>query len=233
MGADHSADVHRVTAVRVGDAKLELHGARAVYWPQRRALLIADLHLGKADILRRAGIPAPRGSTQADLDRLNGLVSRCGASELWILGDVLHGAQRVAAWSERWLSFRASHAGLRVLALVGNHDRALSGAELGIEIVGEHADLGALRLAHMPESPSPWRGERTPLLCGHLHPCIRLRDLPRQFPAFWQHPGGLVLPAFTSLAGGHRLRLRHGESIHACVDGAVIRVWGTAPSAAP
>lgn len=229
MGADHSADVHRVAAVRVGDAELELHGERAVYWPQRRALLIADLHLGKADILRRAGIPTPRGSTQADLDRLGGLLDQCGASELWILGDVLHGAQRAAAWQDRWLSFRASRPDLRVLALVGNHDRALSGAELGIEIVGEHADLGALRLAHMPESS--WRAEQAPLLCGHLHPCIRLCDLPRQFPAFWQHPGGLVLPAFTSLAGGHRLRLRHGESIHACVDGAVIRVWGPAQPA--
>jgi uncharacterized protein len=32
-----------------------LAGARALYWPARQALLIADLHLGKADVFRRAG----------------------------------------------------------------------------------------------------------------------------------------------------------------------------------
>ncbi|RBD77516.1 phosphoesterase, partial [Xanthomonas oryzae pv. oryzae] len=34
---------------------VELLGERALYRPAHRALLIADLHLGKADVFRRAG----------------------------------------------------------------------------------------------------------------------------------------------------------------------------------
>jgi hypothetical protein len=49
-----------------------LVGARALYWPARRALLIADLHLGKADVFRRAGIALPSGGTGEDLQRLQG-----------------------------------------------------------------------------------------------------------------------------------------------------------------
>ncbi|MEE7547733.1 hypothetical protein HF319_12415, partial [Xanthomonas sp. Kuri4-1] len=42
---------------------VELLGDRALYRPARRALLIADLHLGKADVFRRAGIGLPAGGT--------------------------------------------------------------------------------------------------------------------------------------------------------------------------
>lgn len=38
---------------------LHLLGARALYWPTRSAMLIADLHLGKADLFRRAASACP------------------------------------------------------------------------------------------------------------------------------------------------------------------------------
>ena len=43
--------------------RLQLHADRALYWPARGRLLIADLHLGKGDVFRRAGIAVPRGGT--------------------------------------------------------------------------------------------------------------------------------------------------------------------------
>ena len=48
--------------LRAGES-LVLLGERALYWPTRQALLIADLHLGKADVFRRAGIALPSGGT--------------------------------------------------------------------------------------------------------------------------------------------------------------------------
>ncbi|MGP4763297.1 hypothetical protein ACTXP8_26265, partial [Klebsiella pneumoniae] len=68
-----------------------LVGARAMYWPARQALLIADLHLGKSHVFRRAGIAVPSGATRGDLDRLADAVARTAARELWIVGDLLHG----------------------------------------------------------------------------------------------------------------------------------------------
>ncbi|RBC79810.1 phosphoesterase, partial [Xanthomonas oryzae pv. oryzae] len=76
---------------------VELLGERALYRPAHRALLIADLHLGKADVFRRAGIGLPAGGTAHDLERLDALLAHRDVQALWILGDLLHGPAPRAA----------------------------------------------------------------------------------------------------------------------------------------
>ena len=60
----------------LGGESVLLLGARALYRPASQALLIADLHLGKGDAFRRAGIGLPRGGTLHDLERLDALLAR-------------------------------------------------------------------------------------------------------------------------------------------------------------
>lgn len=120
---------------------VELLGERALYRPAHRALLIADLHLGKADVFRRAGIGLPAGGTAHDLERLDALLAHRDVQALWILGDLLHGPAPRAAWHRRWSAWREQHCALRVIAIRGNHDRALAGADLHIEAAGEQVKM--------------------------------------------------------------------------------------------
>ena len=46
-----------VLPVELASERLELLGERAVWWPARRTMLLADAHLGKAGHFRKAGIP--------------------------------------------------------------------------------------------------------------------------------------------------------------------------------
>ena len=78
----------------IASEPMRLLADRALYWPARRRLLIADLHLGKGDILRAAGIAVPSGGTSHDLARLGVLLRATGASQLWVLGDFLHGPRQ-------------------------------------------------------------------------------------------------------------------------------------------
>ena len=82
---------------------MRLLGDRAMHWPARQRLLIADLHLGKADVFRQAGIGLPsrrhpcttcRGWTTCSPTRRH--------VELWILGDVLHGPALQSRWRDGW-----------------------------------------------------------------------------------------------------------------------------------
>src|SRR5690606_32115216 len=82
-----------VDLVISGEA-MRLFAGRALYWPARSRLLIADLHLGKGDILRASGIPVPSGGTGLDLARLGALLELTHAAQLWVLGDFLHGARQ-------------------------------------------------------------------------------------------------------------------------------------------
>ncbi|MCS4234642.1 ligase-associated DNA damage response endonuclease PdeM [Stenotrophomonas rhizophila] len=190
-----------------------LLGARALYWPARKALLIADLHLGKADVFRRAGIGLPSGGTGDDLQRLSVLLNQHAVASLWILGDVLHGVAHRSAWYRQWQGWRELHADVEIGALTGNHDRALPKADLGITLLGERLEAGPFLLRHDPE-PHP----SLHVLCGHIHPLAKLPGMQRRWPAFWLRERLSVLPAWSRFTAGVAPVLAPGEQLVACVE---------------
>lgn len=204
-------------AISLGGEAMRLLGDRALHWPARQRLLIADLHLGKADVFRHAGVGMPSGGTRHDLARLDALLAHTQASELWILGDVLHGPALPSRWREHWDEWRARHRRLRIVALVGNHDRALAKAGLELELVGPVVEEATLALRHEPE-PHP----SLHVLCGHVHPLAQLPGMRRRWPAFWLRERMTLLPAFSGFTAGVVPRLSPGERLVACVEGEAI-----------
>jgi len=200
---------------------VELHGDRALYWPRLQRLLIADLHLGKADVFRRAGIGLPRGGTTHDLQRLSSLIDTTRAQAVWILGDVLHGAAPEAAWRAPWETWRARHRGIHVAALSGNHDRALDRAGLDIELLGPAVDEAAFALRHEPHAHDVLH-----VICGHLHPVISVPGIRKRFPCFWSRHHTTVLPAFSEFTGGYLLAPLPDDRVVACVEGDAVLVLG-------
>ncbi len=194
-----------------------LLGARALYRPAARALLVADLHLGKGEAFRRAGIPLPSGGTLHDLARLDTLLHRYQADTLWVLGDLLHGPAPRAHWLAHWHAWRARHPALRIRVLRGNHDRALDADALGLDAMDTEVEDGPFLLRHAPDTHP-----RLHVLCGHVHPQAKLPGLRRRWPAFWLQPGLSVLPAFSAFTAGITPSLQTGGRLVACVDGDAI-----------
>jgi len=56
--------------------QLELLPEKAIFWPQHRILLLADLHLGKVNHFRRSGVAMPTNPNSENLDRFIGLIQR-------------------------------------------------------------------------------------------------------------------------------------------------------------
>src|SRR4051812_34061467 len=80
-----------------GDVTLEILGEpvvlmpeHALWLPQRRTLLVADAHFGKAATFRAGGIFVPRGTTVTTLARLDAALARTDAMRVVFLGDLLH-----------------------------------------------------------------------------------------------------------------------------------------------
>lgn len=207
--------------VEVAGERLELLADRALHWPTRRRLLVADLHLGKGDVFRRAGIALPRGGTSHDLERLARLVAATRAEELWVLGDLLHGPVHETAWQHAWRGWRAAHASLRVASLVGNHDRSLAASGMEIDLLGAAVDEGPFAFRHEPTAHASLH-----VMCGHLHPQVALPGLRRRLPAFWLRPGVTVLPAFSAFTGGVVVQPSAGERLAVCAEGSVTMVRG-------
>lgn len=185
----------------VREEKVILLPERALYWPARATLIVADLHWGKDASFRASGIPVPSGSLAADLERLDSALSHTGARRLLILGDLIHArtAQQSRAtfavirdWRQRW-------ANLWCTLVRGNHDRASGDppADLGVEVVDQLHE-GPFLFRHHPGI-----SEAAYTLAGHLHPGIKLsgRGDRVRLPCFHFSPGCGILPAFGSFTG--------------------------------
>lgn len=216
------------TALDLRGERLWLLPGRAAYWPARQTLLIADLHLGKGEILRRHGIPVPRGSTTADLDRIDRLLAATGSRRLLVLGDLVHGTGPArAAWRQRLADWRAARPGLALAVVAGNHDRHVDLAGLGFATLGPVHLEPPFLFSHAP-SPRP-PGDGLVRLCGHLHPVLATRDDAGRLrlPVFWLSDRTLVLPAFGALTGGHAVAPAPDDRLWAALD-QVVAPWPAA-----
>jgi len=202
----------------LGGEPVQVLADRALFWPRRQRLLVADVHLGKGNIFRAAGIAVPSGGTGRDLARLDRLLRHTGAGELWILGDFLHGARHLDV-EQAWRTLLAAHPQVEVAVVAGNHDRALQAVALGVALLPGDVVDGPFRFRHHPLDDHTEGGAH--VLCGHLHPVVRLPGLPRQYPAFLLANGQVVLPAFSAFTGGWRIDDPETQWI-ACAEGELL-----------
>ena len=215
--------------VVIAGESVQLLGGRALYRPLKSQLLIADLHLGKGDVFRRAGIALPRGGTSHDLARLGALIEASGARSVLVLGDVLHGPANDTHWRHSYEDWRARHAGVEIGALLGNHDRALTRAGLAITLHGTGVDDGPFALRH---DCDPVPGLH--VICGHLHPVVSLPGILRKrWPVFWLRRDITVLPAFSAFTGGFVIDVGEGERAGVCVEDGIAMIAGPDAGHAP
>ena len=155
-------------ALALAGEPMRLLADRALYWPARRRLLVADLHLGKADTFRAAGIALPSGGTALDLGRLATLARSTGATSAWILGDVLHGRSDLRAWRRAWHGFRVATPALE-LTLTDASDQPLARRvflpqELSApQALGPRAEWNGSFPVQVQELPQPVVGYRAQL----------------------------------------------------------------------
>jgi hypothetical protein len=186
----------------------------ALFWPTRKALLVADLHFEKASWFARFGQMLPPYDTDATLADLEALVAATGATELWCLGDSFHDSEGGRRLSERARErLGALTQALDWTWITGNHDLALEDAYSG-RIVDE-AEIDGLVLRHEADPSDPH-----PEVSGHYHPKLRIRirgqNVARR--CFVASETKLILPAFGALTGG--LDAAHPEIVRAAGPGA-------------
>lgn len=213
------------------EADIVLVPGRAAYLPASATLLVADLHLGKAAAFRSQGIPVPEGSSQKDLERLALLVAATRAKRLIVLGDLFHA--KSGCTDDVFAEFTAARGrfpATAVLLVAGNHDRSVGRLPpgIGIDSVLRTHDEPPFHFVHEPDTPLPEFGRDEPFtIAGHLHPTIalaspsgdRLTDR-----CFMAEPGLLVMPAFGSFTGGHRLTPTDRSRIWIARDDGVVDV---------
>jgi uncharacterized protein len=195
-GKDHTLAVAAITLI--------VDPAGALYWPDEKLLVIADLHLEKGSAFAARGVLLPPYDTATTLARLARLIERYAPGLVVALGDSFHDGGGPARMSDiSRVALKALQRGRDWLWIAGNHD-----PEIADNIGGRFAEilaLGALTFRHEP-SPRPCDGE----IAGHLHPLARVARRGRAVSrrCFASDGRRLVMPAFGAYAGGLNVRDR-------------------------
>ncbi len=208
--------------VIIRDEQLNLLPERAIYWPRHEAMIIADLHFGKAATFRAAGMPLPDGHLNADLARLTQAMQRTGAKKLWILGDFLHARRgRDSQTLDAIAHWRNTYNDWQIMLLRGNHDLSAGDppGEWSIICVDDPVICPPFVFRHDPQAHASGY-----VLGGHVHPMVGLHRAGTmlKLPCFWFSPGAAVLPPFGSFIDGTTIRPKTGDKLYVIADDTVI-----------
>lgn len=175
------------------DHRLEARPSGALFWPEKRLLVVSDLHLGKSErMARRGGALLPPYETRETLERLDGELEATGAQQVVCLGDSFDDAAALDGLDEPeriWLL--RMMAGREWVWITGNHDAG------PLDIAGSHRaewHIEGLVFRHIAQMGA--RGE----ISGHYHPKARLAG--RAWRCFAADGDRIILPAFGTYTGG-------------------------------
>lgn len=170
----------------------------ALIWPERRTLIVSDLHFEKGSAFAARGVPLPPYDTAATLDRLGAVLEQHQPERVISLGDGFHDQAAPRRVSEEALArIQKLTSAVDLTWITGNHDPApdpIWGGKIAADIV-----LGPLVFRH-EAATGPGTGE----VSGHFHPRarVKLRGKTASGRCFVTDGVRLMLPSFGAFTGG-------------------------------
>lgn len=203
--------------IEICGEKLQLLPEKVIYWKKVRALIVSDLHLGKAGHFRKHGIPVSRKVHFTDLSILHDLLISYKPLEVILLGDLFHSFKN-NEWDD-FMSFVKVFDHVKFTLVRGNHD-----------IMGEYPkELHMVDLLEREPFSFTHQREENKLynFSGHIHPGIRINGIAREgltLPCFYFSKNHGVLPAFGQFTGIKKIRPSKGDKIFGIVDDNVMEL---------
>jgi len=208
------------------DQDLLLLPQKAIYWQQEKALIVADVHMGKVGHFRKAGIAVPRDMEQDDLAVLSDLIDEHKPKKIIFLGDLFHSDLNTDwDWFVLW---RKHFPKLELILIRGNHDiihdRYYN--DLNVALYDELL-VGPFLMLHHPQNDDALDKAAGYVFCGHIHPGVSLSGKARQhitLPCFAFGSRQAILPSFGKFTGRVAIRSQKTDRIFAVAPNKVIAI---------
>ena len=199
---------------------------KAIYWEEEKALIVADLHIGKVGHFRKSGIAIPRSLEQEDLARLSDLIDQLKPEKLIFLGDLFHSEHNSDwNWVELW---RGLFKDIRIILIRGNHDVLHDDYYLQADFELYHSLLlQPFLFIHEPTLADALPPDSVYILSGHIHPAVKLKGKGRQsalLSCFYFGPTQGILPAFGRFTGRYCIKISEQDAAFIVTKDNIIRL---------
>ena len=206
--------------IQIQNQSFVLHPSGSLFWEEKSALFISDVHLGKISHFRKYGAAVPQKAIQANFELMDEVVEFFNPNTVYFLGDLFHSYIN-SEWNlfEDWVS----KAKAEIILIYGNHDiiSPIKYENLGIQLFDELI-LENILLTHHPEERKGFFN-----FCGHIHPAVKIRGSGKQslrLPCFFKSPNQLILPAFGEFTGSFTLKPTKNDQVYAIAEGMIIKI---------
>lgn len=197
---------------------------KALYRACDKTLILADLHLGKAQHFRKHGIYLPQQSAERDYERLTDLIQALEPQRMILLGDLFH-----SSMNHEWIMFCDivnTYKYIEFVLVLGNHDilREDQYKSISLKIEKDVFEEDEIIFTHHPLEKVP---SNKFLIAGHIHPGVVLYGKGKQsvkLPCFYLYKNQLILPAFGSLTGLHVIKPAKGSRVFGVLTNIVMEV---------
>lgn len=202
--------------------KVKLMPKKALWFKKHKTVLMADLHFGKINHFRKAGIAVPARANDKNAENLISVLQETKPERLIFLGDLFH-----SHYNEDWEvlgQIRKHFVNCSFELVLGNHD-ILSEVQYerhNMKFYLNELQFENLILTHEPMEEIP---ENKYNLCGHLHPGVNLRGAGKQsitLPCFYFGKQQAILPAFGSFTGLARVVPKKDDRIYVIAENKII-----------
>ena len=181
----------------------------AVFLEETKTLILADVHVGMEEFIRRTGVLFPLNEKKELLKRLKNLIIEFKPEKVVFLGDFLHHFQKVPY--KVYETVRELNSLLKnheIIVIRGNHDIMLE------YILKENTDFKILDYL-LECNILMVHGDKTfdvdfefnLLIMGHEHPVLEINK--QRFPSYLEIVQNdfeiLVTPAFSNIASGVKI----------------------------
>ncbi len=208
--------------IQILQQHFQLHPSGAIYWEEQKALLIADVHLGKVTHFRKHGSAVPLQALQQNFLKLDMVLRDFEVAHVVFLGDLFHSFENTE-WD--WFAHWKMQQRLDMTLVVGNHDviEAHRYEALDIRVVESLEEEGFLLSHHPTVSEALFN------IAGHIHPGVVLSGLGRQrvkTACFFLSEHQMILPAFGIFTGKYTMQPNEGDRVFAVTEAEVLEVTG-------
>ena len=206
-----------------GNLEFRLLPERAAYIPALKSLIVSDVHFGKINHFRKAGIAVPLAANQANLEILVKLLMVYKPERVIFIGDLSHSHYN-AEW-ETLGPVIANYSSCSFELVPGNHDIMSAFQYQRHKIVVHPLELKLT--AEISLTHEPLEREGAYVISGHVHPAVSLSGRGRQsitLPCFWFGNRQAIFPAFGVFTGMKLILPELNDKVFAVIKNDVLDV---------